>query len=81
MTSGATPGMNENTFEMETVLYKDLAEIYARLKHNAPKPTYSVKTVSETAVSWDEGAFQKMKNSLKDMDYKAAASRLNTLYA
>lgn len=75
-----TPWTGAEKFKMETISYEDLAEIYSRLNHNAPKSTYTMKSSANTAILWNDGAYEKVQNSLKRMDYKAATMELSALF-
>ena len=68
-------------FHMETLSYEALAEMYARLNHDAPAPTYRVNSAISKTITWDEDHYKKVQQALKNMDYKGAAENLESFYA
>lgn len=76
-----TPWSGGDQFHMETVTYEALAELYGRLNHNAPRPTYVVAASPAKTISWNEEYYKNAQASLKKLDYKGAAENLGRLYA
>ncbi len=76
-----TSWTGRDKFQMDTRAYSDIAILYSRLNHNAPKPAYSLKETTPQSIKWNEEYYKVVQRCLKNMDYKGAVETLNSLYA